>query len=102
MKDDFQLKEINTKGRVTFQNEGNEHNVHNESKLFETTELDGNFVFASFPEPNKGATAVSVEIWPLRGFFTVSLILADLHPDKILPFCWCQECQICIKNLGPK
>ena len=54
------------------------------------------------PKLTKGATAVSVEIWPLRGFFTVSLILVDLHPDKIHPFCWCQECQICIKNLGPK
>lgn len=26
------------------------------------------------------------EIWPLRGFFTVSLLLVDLHLDKILLF----------------
>ena len=29
-------------------------------------------------------------------FFTVSLLLADLHPNKILLFLRCQECQKCI------
>ena len=41
----------------------------------------------------------SEEIWPLRGFFTVSLLLVDFHVDKILLFLTCQECQKCIENL---
>ena len=28
----------------------------------------------------------SEEILPVRGFIRVLLVLADLHPDKILPF----------------
>ena len=35
-------------------------------------------------------------------FITVSLLLADLHPDKILLFLRCQEHQKCIDNLGSK
>ena len=35
-------------------------------------------------------------------FITVSLLLADLHPDKILLFLRCQERQKCIENLGSK
>ena len=35
-------------------------------------------------------------------FITVSLLLADLHPDKILLFLRCQEHQKCIENLGSK
>ena len=31
------------------------------------------------------------EIWPLRGFFTVSLLHADLHLDKVLLFLKCEE-----------
>ena len=44
----------------------------------------------------------SEEIWPLQGFVTVSLLLVDLHPKKILLFLKCQDCQEYIKNLGPK
>ena len=33
----------------------------------------------------------SKEIWPLQGFFTVSLLLADLYPVKTLALLWCQE-----------
>ena len=35
-------------------------------------------------------------------FITGSLLLADLHPDKILLFLRCQEHQKCIENLGQK
>ena len=42
------------------------------------------------------------EIWPLGGFFTDVLILANLHTDKELLFLRCQECLKCIENLGPK
>ena len=33
----------------------------------------------------------SKEIWPLQGFFTVSLLLADLYPVKTLALLWCLE-----------
>ena len=29
---------------------------------------------------------VSEDIWPLRGFIMVLLVLANLHPDKVLLF----------------
>jgi len=41
----------------------------------------------------------SEEIWPFQGFVTVSLLLVDLHPKKILLFLKCQDCQKCIKDL---
>ena len=44
----------------------------------------------------------SEEIWPFQGFVTVSLLLVDLHPEKILFFLKCQDCQECINNLGSK
>ena len=41
----------------------------------------------------------SEEIWPLQGFFTVSLLLTSGSPpsDKLLLFLRCQECQMCIQ-----
>ena len=41
------------------------------------------------------------QIWPLGGFFTVSLLLVDFHLDKILLSLTCQECQKCVENLEP-
>ena len=38
-----------------------------------------------------GSQAKSQEIWPLRGFFTILMILAELHPDKVLLFRRCQQ-----------
>ena len=34
----FPMKEMNAEERITFQNEGNERNVHKETKLVETSE----------------------------------------------------------------
>ena len=41
------------------------------------------------------------EIWPLGGFFTVSLLLVDFDLDKILLFLTCEECHQYIENLQP-
>ena len=43
----------------------------------------------------------SEEIWPLRGFFTVSLSHADLHPDKILLFLKYKNVRSVSKIWGP-
>ena len=37
VENDFRVKEMNAKERATFQNDGNERNVHKETKLVETT-----------------------------------------------------------------
>ena len=42
----------------------------------------------------------SKEIWLLQGFFTVSQLLVNLHPVKILALLWCQEFKKCIENWG--
>ena len=44
----------------------------------------------------------SEEILPVRVFIRVLLVLADLHPDKILLFLWRQECAKSIEILRPK
>ena len=58
---------------------------------------NGNFVSGTFPKRMKSAKK-SAHFKGLK----VSLIRADLHPDKILLFLRCQECQKCIKNSEPK
>ena len=55
---------------------------------------NANFVRGTVPNTQRESNE---EIWPLRGFLTASLLLTDLHPDKILLFPRCQECQKCIQ-----
>ena len=40
MENDFRIKEINAKERVTFHNEENKRDVHKETKVGETTETE--------------------------------------------------------------
>ena len=44
----------------------------------------------------------SEEICSLRGFCTVSPLLANLYPDKILLFLRCHERQKCTEKFGAK
>ena len=81
--------------------------IHKDTKLVETmgtklnvlkSEMETLFVVLSLII----GRVSSEEIWPFQGFVTVSLLLVDLHPKKILFFLKCQDCQECINNLGPK
>lgn len=74
MENDFRVKEMNAKERATFQSDGNEHNVHKETKHVETTgtkfnkssEMETLFVALSL-NVRRGP---SEEIRPVRGFIT--------------------------------
>ena len=80
--------------------------MHKETKHVETTgtkfnkssEMETLFVALSL-NVRRGP---SEEILPVRGFIRVLLVLADLYPDKILLFLWCQEGAKSIEILRPK
>ena len=76
--------------------------MHKETRLAQTTATkikrkmrNGNFVRDSF---RKRSAKKSGHF----KFFTVLLLLADLHPHKVLLFLRSRERQKCIENLGSK
>ena len=101
MENDFQIKEIKVRERIAFWNEGN----CKETKLVETSGTkkniiiwNGNFVRGTFPR-----CTMELHLVPLWMFFTVSMILADFHPDKLPSFLnRCQECQKGYHEFGAK
>ena len=97
MENDCRMKEINARGRVTFQKE-RKHVETTGTKFNKSSEMETLFVALSL-NVRRGP---SEEILPVRGFIRVLLVLADLHPDKILLFLWCQECAKSIEILRPK
>lgn len=76
------------KRRVTFHNKGMQQSQRNKTCWDKRNKdkriiQNGNFFVVLSLSIWGGSTK---EIWPLQGFFTVSLLLVDLHLDKILLF----------------
>ena len=89
MENDFRVKEINAEERETFQNKGNSRDVYKETKLLKTTGLKLNLK----SEMNTLFLALSLNVRSVQGkksgrfkFYTVSLQLPELYPDKKYSF----------------
>ena len=85
VENDFWVKEINAEDRETFQNKGNLPDVYKETKLLKTTGLKLNLK----SEMDTLFLALPLNVRSVQGknsgrfkFYTVSLQLPKLHPDK--------------------
>ena len=85
VENDFRVKEINAEERETFLSKGNSRDVYKETKMFKTTGLK----LSLKTEVDTLFLALPLNVRSVQGkksgrfkFYTVSLQLAELHPDK--------------------